>query len=136
MTAKIQMGARIILGLIYFVFGSMGLAIFLGFMKMPQETMPPAATAFMTGIMASGYFFPVLKITEVVCGFCLLTGLAAPAALVVIAPVTLHIILFHANLTPGVENLPLPVGMVITQIIAMSAYANLYRPLFLTGKKG
>ncbi len=61
---KIQMGARIILGLIYFVFGSMGLGIVFGLMQMPEQPMPEAATAFMKGIMASGYFFPLLKITE------------------------------------------------------------------------
>ena len=131
MPTKIQFGARIILGLIYFVFGSMGLAIALGVMPMPNSPMPEGATAFMKGIMGSGYFFPVLKVTEVVCGFLLLTGLAAPLALVVIAPVTLQIILFHTFLTPGVSNLVLPLAMVIAQAVAMSGYWNVYRPLFL-----
>ena len=52
MATKVQLGARIILGLIYFVFGSMGLAIALGLMPMPESPMPEAATAFMTGIWA------------------------------------------------------------------------------------
>ena len=130
MTPKIQFGARIILGLIYFVFGSMGLAIAVGLMPMPESPMPEAATAFMKGIMGSGYFFPILKVTEVVCGLLLLTGRAAPLALVVIAPVTLHIILFHAFLTPGVSNLVLPLVMVLAQVVAMSAYWNVYRLLF------
>ena len=128
--SKIQLVVRIILGLIYFVFGGMGLAIALGLIPMPQEPMPDKAMAFMTGIMGSGYFFPVLKITEVVCGFLLVTGLAAPLALVIIAPVTLHIILFHSFLTPGISNLYLPVGMVVAQVIAMSGYWKLYQPLF------
>ncbi len=130
MINKIQSGARFLLGLIYFVFGSMGLAIAFGFMKMPESPMPEAAMAFMKGIMATGYFFPLLKITEVVCGFLLLTGWMAPLALVVIAPVTLHIILFHALLTPGVSNLPLPVVMGLLQVIAMSGYWKVYAPLF------
>ena len=130
MTKKIQFGARMILGLIYFVFGLMGLAIALGLMAMPESPMPEAATGFMKGIMGTGYFFPVLKVTEVVCGFLLLIGLAAPLALVVIAPVTLQIILFHAFLTPGPSNLVLPLAMVAMQCLAMSAYWNLYKPLF------
>ena len=130
MVKKIQLGARIILGLIYFVFGSMGLAIALGLMPMPNSPMPEAATAFMTGIMASGYFFPLLKVTEVVCGFLILTGFAAPLALVIIAPVTLHILLFHVFLTPGGSNLVVPLVMVLTQVVAMRPYWNLYRPLF------
>ena len=130
MPTKLQTAARVILGLIYFVFGGMGLSIALGLMKMPNSPMPEAATAFMMGIMGSGYFFPVLKITETTCGLLILTGIAAPLALVIIAPVTLQIILFHSFLTPGVSNLPLPLLMVVAQIIAMSGYWNLYRPLF------
>ncbi len=131
---KIQTGARILLGLIYFVFGGMGLAIALGFMKMPDQPMTEAAATFMKGIMAAGYFFPLLKITEVVCGFLLIIGFAAPLALVIIAPVTLHILLFHANMSPGTSNLILPVVMVIAQIIAMSGYWGLYKPLFAKRK--
>lgn len=135
MTTNIQMGARIILGLIYFVFGLMGLAIALGFMHMPESQMPEAATGFMKGIMGVGYFFPILKITESVCGFLLLIGFAAPLALVILAPVTLHIILFHAVLTPGLGNLVLPLVMVIAHVVAMRSYWNLYVPLFSNGKK-
>ena len=65
MATKIQIGARIILGLIYFVFGGMGLMIALGFMQMPQDqVMPEAAMGFMKGIMGTGYFFPLLKINK------------------------------------------------------------------------
>ena len=134
MATKIQLAARIILGLIYFVFGGMGLAIALGLMAMPESPMPEAAMTFMKGIMATGYFFPLLKVTEVVCGLLLLTGFAAPLALVVIAPVTLHILLFHAFLTPGASNLPLPLGMALAQVIAMIGYWKLYQPLFQKNK--
>ena len=130
MATKIQFGARIILGLIYFVFGLMGLAIAFGLMRMPNSPMPEAATEFMKGIMATGYFFPVLKITETTCGFLLLIGLARPLALVILAPITLQIILFHANLTPGINNLILPSVMLTAHCVAMSAYWNLYKPLF------
>ncbi len=130
MATKIQLGARVILGLIYFVFGGMGLAMVLGFMHPPQPAMPEAATAYMKGIMGSGYFLPLLKITETLFGFLLLTGLAAPLALVVLAPVTLHIFLFHAFLTPGLENLPLPVIMLILHIVAMITYGKAYKPMF------
>ena len=134
MVKKIQTAARIILGLIYFVFGSMGLAIAFGLMKMPEQPMPEAAETFMKGIMATGYFFPVLKVTEVVFGFLLFFKRTAPLALVVLAPVTLQIILFHACLTTGAGNLIIPSVMSVSHIVAMCAYGNLYRPLF-TNKK-
>ncbi len=135
MANKIQTGARIVLGLIYFVFGAMGLAMQLGLMQMPEPAMPEAAMGFMKGMVGTGYFLPLLKITETVCGFLLLIGLAAPLALVIVAPVTLHILLFHVYLTPGVNNLVLPLVMTIGQIIAMSGYWDLYKPLLSKRKK-
>ena len=135
MTAKIQLGARIILGLIYFVFGGMGLAMALGLMHMPEQPMSPAAGEFMQGIMATGYFFPVLKLTETLFGLLLLLGIAVPLSLVILAPVTLQIILFHAFLTAGVGNLILPLLMLIAHIIAMGGCWDLYKPLFSKGRK-
>lgn len=135
MAHKIQMGSRIVLGLIYVVFGAMGLAMQLGLMPMPEPAMPDAAMGFMKGMVGTGYFLPLLKITETVCGFLLLIGFAAPLALVIIAPVTLHILLFHANLTPGINNSVLPLFMVIVQVIAMSGYWDLYKPLLSRRKK-
>ena len=71
MINKIQLGARIILGLIFFVFGGMGLGIALGLLHMPFPPLPDAAAGFMKGIMGTGYFFPFLKLTyrETSCGF-------------------------------------------------------------------
>lgn len=134
MIKNIQLGSRILLGLIYGVFGAMGLAMVLGLMTMPQPAMPEKAMAFMSGINATGYFLPVLKVTETVCGILLLLNIAAPLALVILAPITLHIILLHALLTPGLNNLILPGVMVVLHVLAISGYWNLYRPLFGRGK--
>jgi putative oxidoreductase len=133
MLNKIQFGARIVLGLIYFAFGGMGLGMALGLWHMPFPPLPEAAENFMKGIMGTGYFLLMLKITETSCGFLLLSGIAAPLALIVIAPVTLNIFMFHTFLTPGLNNLVLPLIMVASQILAMSGYWKLYKPLF--GKK-
>lgn len=135
MIKNIKCGARIILGLIYGVFGAMGLAMVLGLMTMPQPAMPEKAAAFMTGMMGSGYFLPLLKITETAGGILLLTGIAAPVALVILAPITVHIFLFHAYLTPGINEIILPLAMVILHVIAMSAYGDIYKPLFIHRKK-
>lgn len=131
MGRKIHLGARILLGLIYFVFGGMGLAIAFGLMKMPEQpAMPEAAMAFMKGMMATGYFFPFLKMTETFFGFLLLFGIAAPLVLVVLAPVTLHIALYHAFLSPMGGEQVLPAAMVLLQVVAMAGYWNKYKPLF------
>ena len=128
MRAKIPTGARLLLGLIYFVFGLNGLFNFL-----PSPPMPETAMGFLGGLVSSGYFLPVLAATQTITGFLLLTGFAVPLALIILAPITLQIFLFHMFLTPGLSNLILPLLMGILHITAASAYWRLYRPLFSKG---
>ena len=94
---KIAAGALLLLGLIYFVFGLNGLFNFL-----PSPPMPETAMGFLGCLSSSGYFLPVLAATQTIAGFLLLTGFAAPLALVILAPVTLQIFLFRVFLMPGV----------------------------------
>lgn len=126
MRSKLATGSRYLLGLIYFVFGLNG---FLQFIPAPP-TMPEGAMAFMGGMMAAPYFFPVLKSTEVICGALLLSGFAVPLALVILAPITLQIFLFHSFLTPGLENVVMPVVMIALHVLAATGYWHLYKPLF------
>ncbi len=126
--------ARILLGLIYFVFGGMGLAMALGLMKMPDPQMPEAAKAFMTGMSSAPYFMLTLKLPQVIDGLLLLIGVAVPFALVILAPMTLHIFLFHAFLTPGINQSILPIVMIILQVILMIGCWNVYRPLLAKRK--
>lgn len=123
---KIKTLSRYVLGLIYFVFGLNG---FFNFIPAPAA-MPEAAMGFINGLMSSGYFFPFLKGTEVLGGALLLSGFAAPLALVVLAPITLNILLFHTILTPGIQNAIMPVAMLVLHLLAASKYCDLYRPLF------
>ncbi len=129
MKAKIPLIARWILGLLFFVFGLNG---FLNFIPTP-DNMPEEAMAFMGALAGTGYFFPVLKATETVCGLLLILGIAAPVSLVVLAPITIQIFLFHAVLTPGLSNLLVPIVIIALQIAAASGYWHLYRPLFKKG---
>lgn len=126
MKRKIAASARILLGLIYFIFGLNG---FLNFIP-PPPNMPTEAMAFFQGMMTGGFFIPFLKATETICGLLLLLNTAAPLALVVLAPITLNIFLFHANLTPGLENLIMPVGMMALHVFAATKYWNTYHLLF------
>lgn len=125
MKAKTTTIARIILGLIFFIFGLNGFFNFL-----PSPALPESAMGFIGGLASSGYFFPVLKGTEVLMGLLLITGVAAPLALVVLAPITIHILLFHAILTPGLSNSALPLVMVLLHIVSAVAYWKNFKPLF------
>src|SRR5262245_30910283 len=54
---------RIVLGLVFFVFGLNG---FLDFIPPPAEPIPAGAMAFAGALLQTGYMFPLIKGTEVV----------------------------------------------------------------------
>lgn len=128
MSTKIKsisaISARTVLGLIYFVFG---LNFFLHFLPTPPSA-GGVAEAFTGGLFQSGYFFPMLKGIEVVLGALLLIGLFVPLALVVLMPISINILLFHAFLTPG--NTIMGILIVLLHLYLAWAYRDYYRPLF------
>ncbi len=106
---------RYLLGLIFLVFGLNG---FLNFI--PMGEMSPGAMAMMGGLAGSGYFFPMLKILEILSGVLLLTGMYVPLAIAILGPITLNIFMFHAVLEPG----GLPVAIVVFGGNILLAVAN------------
>ncbi len=112
---RLRLIFTILLGLIFFVFGLNG---FLNFIKVPPMT--GGAADFLSAMIHTGYLFPLLKGTEVACGFLLLTGMFVPLALVVLAPISINIVLFHAFLAP--EGLPVAVGVVALHLIVAFFY--------------
>jgi putative oxidoreductase len=127
MKARIPLVARVLLGLV-FLFGSV--TFFLHLIPPPAD-MPERLKTFNEGLMASGYFFNLLKATELICGLMLVTGFFVPLALVVLAPISLNIFLVHAILAP--EGLPLAViiGVLIIYLSFFAEpYASAIRPLF------
>jgi uncharacterized membrane protein YphA (DoxX/SURF4 family) len=90
--------ARIVLGLLFFVFGLNG---FFDFIPRPSTPPPPQAMTFIGALLSSGYMFPLIKGTEVVAGVALLSNRFVPLALTVLAPIVLNILLFHTILAPS-----------------------------------
>ena len=90
--------ARVLLGLIFFIFGLEG---FLHFMPQPTEPIPERAVAFARALASSGYMFKLIKGTEVLVGVLLLTKRCVPLALVILAPITLNTVAFHSFLAPS-----------------------------------
>ena len=127
MKAKLPLVARVLLGLV-FLFGSV--TFFLNLVPPPVD-MPERLKIFNEGLMASGYFFNLLKVTELVCGLMLVTGFFVPLALVILAPVVLNIFLVHAMLAP--EGVPLAViigALMIYLSFFAKPYSDKIRPLF------
>lgn len=110
---KIDLIARIFLGLVFLVFGLNG---FLFFIPMPPpEQIPEPMRNFMGAIMASGYLFPFIKGTEVIAGALLLVNKLSGVALVVLAPIVLNILAVHTLVDPA------PPGSVIAIVITACA---------------
>jgi uncharacterized membrane protein YphA (DoxX/SURF4 family) len=114
-------GVRVLLGLIFFVFGLNGFLHFL-----PQPPLPDRAGAFLGGLMAAPYMFPLIKGTEVVAGLLLLSNRFVPLALALLAPIVVNIVLFHTALTP-----PNPLAFVVLagEVFLAWAYRDAYRPM-------
>jgi uncharacterized membrane protein YphA (DoxX/SURF4 family) len=87
---------RLLLGVVFFVFGLNGFLQFI-----PQPPMPEKAGAFMGALAATGYMFPLIKGVEVIAGALLLSNRFVPLALAVVAPNIVNIVLFHAVFAPG-----------------------------------
>lgn len=117
---------RWILGLIFFVFGLNG---FFHFIPMP-ESMPEGAMKFGGAMMATGYFMQLVAATQVFCGALFLANKWVPLALVVLAPVTVNIFLFHLFLTPGASQLVMPVAIILMQLYVASEHKKAFKPLF------
>jgi putative oxidoreductase len=115
--------ARVVLGLIFFVFG---LNFFLHFLPTPPSA-GGVAESFVGGLFQSGYFFPVLKGIEVVAGALLLARLFVPLTLVILAPISLHILLFHVFLAP--ESVAMSVVILALNLYLAWAYRDYYKPL-------
>jgi uncharacterized membrane protein YphA (DoxX/SURF4 family) len=116
--------ARSLLGLIFLVFG---LNFFLHFI--PMASPPPGkAGAFQGGLLGSGYFFPFMKVIEVISGLFLIINRYTAFFLLLLFPITVNICLFHAFLAPS--GLPLGGLMLITHLFLGFAYFNYYRQVF------
>ena len=139
MNAKITLGARIILGLIFFVFGLNGF-----FQFMPMPPLPEEAGKFMGALGATGYFFPFLKVCEILAGALLLLGAFVPFALVLLAPMIVQIVLFHLFLAPGGMLVPIICVVCFVQLGFFSEkYSGICKNIFrcpkleeMKGKRG
>lgn len=117
--------ARILLGLIFVVFG---LNFFLHFYNPAMPAMSPAATAFQTGLFGSGYFFKFLKVIEILCGLSILINRYTALFLVVLFPISINILLFHAFLLPS--GVPVGIIVVLLNLFLGYAYRKYYTGLF------
>jgi putative oxidoreductase len=98
MNSQFTLLVRMILGILLVVFGSNK---FLHFIPLPPPT--GSAADFMNSLGATGYIFPVVGLMEVIIGALLLTKKWVAFALILLAPISINILLFHMFLDiPGI----------------------------------
>ncbi|MHB8383788.1 MAG: hypothetical protein ACYDC3_15775 [Candidatus Binataceae bacterium] len=114
---------RILLGLVFTVFGLNGFLHFL-----PTPPMPDAAVHFFGALFATGYMIPMLFATQMIGGILLLIGIFVPFALVILAPVIANIFFFHLFLAPG--GLPLALVVVAFELFLAWRFSAAFAPLF------
>src|SRR3989344_3737834 len=84
---------RIIFGLMLIIFG---LNYFLQFMPAPEFN--EAASQFLGALFATGYILPIMVLFMFLVGISLLINKFVPLAMVLFAPFTVNIVLFHVFL--------------------------------------
>jgi putative oxidoreductase len=114
--------ARILLGLVFFVFGLNDLHPF-----MPMQ-MPPGDAGTLSTIMFAHGWITFHGILYVIAGVLLLAGRYVPVALVILGPILVNIVLFHLTLMPvGITP-----GLVCAalEIFLIYAYWPAFRGIF------
>ncbi len=122
MIKKAALIARIVLGLIFVVFG---LNAFLNFLPMPP--MEGVSAQFMGALAGSGYLYAI-KMFEITGGILLLSGFFVPLGLVLVAPVITNILFFHVFMAPS--GLPMAVVLVLLESFLIYSYRANFLPLF------
>jgi putative oxidoreductase len=122
MARKVPTGARIVLGLIFTVFGLNG---FLHFLPQPPMSGPPAE--YFTALVAMGYMLPIVMATELVAGLLLLSGRFVSLALTLLAPVIVNILCYHLVVAKGGFILPLVV--LAAEVYLAWAYRDAFAPM-------
>jgi uncharacterized membrane protein YphA (DoxX/SURF4 family) len=121
-------GARVLLGLIFVVFGLNGF-----FMFIPTPEMADAAGSLMGALVATGYFMMLVKLVEVLAGLMILTGRFLPLGLILLAPVSVHILLFHVFLDPA--GLPMAIFIIALQLFLAWAYRDSFSGVLQSNPK-
>ena len=93
---------------------------------------PPPATGdvktFNDGMMAARYLMPLTKTFELLCGLAFVTGRFVPLAALLISPIIVNIVCFHAFLDP--KDLPPALFLVVANGFLGYYHRDRFAPLF------
>ena len=112
--------ARVLLGLIFLVFGSNA---FLHFLPMPP--LPQGVTGeYLHSFFASGYVY-VIGALQVIGGLLLLIGRFVPLGLTILGGIIVNIWIFHLLMAP--EGVPTAIVVTILELFLIWRYRNAFK---------
>lgn len=112
---------RVLIGLL-FLFASVAYFVF------PQPEIKGDVKLYNDGL-ALVHTLTIVKVIELLCGLAFVSGYFVPLALVLIAPIAVNILLFHAVLAP--EGLPVAIPLFLGLLFLAYANRESYKPLFV-----
>ena len=112
--------ARVLLGLVFVVFGS---NIFLHFIPMPPP--PPTLAGDFAKALFLSHYLHVVAVFQIVGGLLLLIGRFVPLGLVLLAPVIVNIDLVHLLMEPS--GLPMAALVTLLLIFLVWRYRDAFR---------
>ena len=115
--------ARILLGLIFVVFGLNG---FLNFI--PMGPMPTGLAGQFIGALVLSHYFWVVAALQIAGGVLLLVNRYVPLGLVLLGPVIVNILLYHVFLNPA--GLALAVVVAVLWFIVFYAHRGAFAGIF------
>jgi len=111
--------ARILLGLIFFVFGLMNF--------FPSQ-LPPGEAGQLLGLMVKHGWFYFIGLLYVIGGLLLLIGRYVPIGLVLLGPIIVIILLYHITFDP--KTIGMGVLVAALEVFLIWAYRSHFRALF------
>jgi putative oxidoreductase len=102
--------ARILLGIMFTVFGLNGFLQFI-----PQPPLPPGPMATFLGVLVASHYYVFIFAVQLLCGILLLANQFVPLALTLLGPVIANILVFHIAMQPA----GLPPGLLATILWAI-----------------
>src|SRR2546421_12847758 len=104
---------RILLGLMFVIFGLNGFLHFIPMGQMPSGH----AGEFIGAMFASGYLY-VISALQVIGGLLLLSGAFAPLGLLLLGPIIVNILLYHILLDP--KGLPIAIVVSVLSLFLLA----------------
>jgi putative oxidoreductase len=115
--------ARVLLGLVFAVFGSNA---FLHFIKMPP--MQGQAGAFIGALISSGYIYPIAILQVLGSLLLLIGGRFVPLGLTLLGPVIVNIVLYHIFLDQS--GLAMAIVISILALFLLWVYRHKFPAIF------